>query len=326
MVKGHKVHGHRYLPPRYRPSHLLSRVKAGWATGGRRRRSALGLITLCLALASSHAGETAEYSIRPETVLREDGWAARALADARARCVPRATEEPVIDQSDFVHDHSEARLRARAEAQYRSAKRLVDRAYYNRHRERFELPVSLDRQRHLALKALPLEERLIASVIRHVEIALYFGYARFITLSDMGHWHFLVPEDFYDRQIEPLSPRRLDLVYSRISAHPETRYLYHTAEHFRPLDLEGIDDRALQWRHFTRSLVGDNRMLGSIHPVLADNRWNTLHKLPGYRKFSGFYLHANADGCFAFRHNGQIRRFDIGLDHPPSATNVGDFN
>lgn len=290
-------------------------------TYGVRRSARSLLVALPITLAPTQptlAGNGALDPLALVDVLESSEWLEQAIDIARERCAPRAPDEPSVNRLDFAGAFSLDAMAARSEQLYLSGKRPIDRAYFEPERERFELPTSL----HFQIRAyLPLDERWIKSVIRHVETALYLRYANFINLMDMGHAHFLVPETVFEQTIDEMDQARQNEIYRIVSTHPQSRYLYHSAERvdfFPDYGSELPDGRFLQWRFYTRNLVGDNRAQGTVLPVAAlEHSWNTVHSLSGYRRYGGFYLHANANGCFPYRDGARMRHFDLSLSYPP---------
>ena len=76
-----------------------------------------------------------------------------------------------------------------------------------------------------------------------------------------------------------------------------------------------VDDRRVQWRLFSRNLVGDNRGEGRLElRQEPGHRFNTLSGLPGHFWYgAGFNISANKDGCFAADVRGKTLRFDLSL-------------
>src|SRR5690606_25957060 len=103
------------------------------------------------------------------------------------------------------------------------------------------------------------------------------------------------------------------LRYEKMFANPEIKFLYHTAEQFkfRGDDGELFPDRHLQWRFFTRNLVGDNKGQGRLELIYNhSSSHNTAHNYEQetYRYWgAGIYFTANKDGCFPFKVKNEIR-------------------
>ncbi len=102
---------------------------------------------------------------------------------------------------------------------------------------------------------------------------------------------------------------------------PELKVLYHTTEQLATLD-EGdnlLSDRQVQWRFFTRNVVGDNNWAGRIDLLHdATSAANTSRDLEDHHYYgAGFNITATANGCFPYVHKGETFYFDISLDDLP---------
>jgi hypothetical protein len=234
-----------------------------------------------------------------------------------ARCAAPEADEPVVYFSDFRWDYSLEEMGARFWEIYQSGKRLKGRARYDAARDLFVMPHVPSWGGEVVLPA-----RLIENVRRHVERALARDYADYIFFPDMGHAHLFIPEEQFAREYSGRPVSELSDVYSEMFADPSVRVLYHTAEqlaHFE--DGELADDRYLQWRHFTRNVVGDNQGLGQLDLIHElSSAANTAHYLEGHRYHGGgFYLSASEEGCFPFVMNGEVLYFDISVTSLPSS-------
>lgn len=242
--------------------------------------------------------------------------ASSALADepldARARCSPQTDDEARLYSGDLRWNQSLEEMAELYETIYASGKRLSARAYYDPAQERFLLPLDPDWGGDVVLS-----ERLIDSVRDHLELALQREYADFAFFSDMGHSHLFIPEARWSERYEPLGSHERATFYTQIFDDPELRVLYHTAEQLRQLDDDGnlLADRYLQWRYFTRNVVGDNRG-GRTIEIAKDltEKANTVRDLEGHHFFgAGFNVSASKDGCFPFTVAGQTAYFDLSL-------------
>jgi hypothetical protein len=77
-----------------------------------------------------------------------------------------------------------------------------------------------------------------------------------------------------------------------------------------------VEDRHVQWRFFTRNLVGHNKNQGKIELLHNETHsHNTAREYDeGYRYWgAGFYISANKNGCFAYQNNGKTFYFDLSL-------------
>lgn len=230
-----------------------------------------------------------------------------------ASCGVADAHEPVIRGGDFRWNQPLSEIRERADRLYQEGKRLKSRAYVNEEGE-----VVVPYIRLSQVQDVRLEPRFILSVRRHIEEALRLGYVDDIIFSDMGHSHFFVPWEFYNDVIAPIGLEEGHLRYEKMLAHEELKMLYHTAEQLEMLDEERklIDDRKVQWRFFTRNLVGDNK--GQGHLELLHNETHSHNTGRSYEESyrywgAGFYITANKDGCFPYVHNGTVKYFDLNL-------------
>lgn len=249
----------------------------------------------------------------------EDG--AMPWGEIAARCTAPADDEEGIYYSDFRWDYSFDDMEARFWEIYGSGKRLVGRAHYDAGRDLFVMPQTPSWGGEVVLS-----ERLVENVRRHIEGALARNYADFIFFPDMGHAHLFIPHERWEhvyagRPVSELSDR-----YSEMFDDPSLRVLYHTAEQLAHIeDGELVDDRYLQWRHYTRNVVGDNRGLGKLDLIRdLSSDANTAHYLEGHRYHGGgFYLSASEDGCFPFVKNGEVLYFDISVTSMPPSPGGG---
>ena len=233
-------------------------------------------------------------------------------SDAAQRCGAPAEDEPTLYSDDLRWHQSLDEMAELYEQIYASGKRLPARAYYDANSESFILPNAEVWGGDVTLSA-----RLIDSVSDHLELALEREYADFPFFSDMGHTHLFVPEEHWNQNYAHLSVPERALMYTRLFDDPELRLLYHTAEQLKQLDDDDqlLPDRYLQWRYFTRNIVGDNRG-GKTIEVIKDltQKANTARDLEGHHYIgAGFNVSASKDGCFAFTVRGETRYFDITL-------------
>jgi len=95
------------------------------------------------------------------------------------------------------------------------------------------------------------------------------------------------------------------------------KILYHTAEQLHMLeDGQLISDRLVQWRFYTRNLLGDNKGEGRLElihqPTSSHNTARGL--MPGHRYWgAGFYISASIDGCFPYTYKDKTYYFDLNL-------------
>jgi hypothetical protein len=232
----------------------------------------------------------------------------------KSSCTPPSADERVLNNEDFSWDNSLEDLKIKASELYISSKRLERRAYIN---ETGQLVIPTKAYR--AVQEVPVTEKFIKSVRLHIEEALKRRYVDAIIFSDMGHSHFFIPQKFYDEVLSPIPNDDRNILYQKMLSHEGLKILYHTAEQLKMKDDQGklLEDRHLQWRFFTRNLVGDNQAEGKLELLhQEDHAYNTARDYDeGYKYWgAGFYLSANTNGCFAFTHKGETYYFDLNLD------------
>lgn len=233
----------------------------------------------------------------------------------QSSCQPAAADEPAIFNEDFSWDTTLENLRMRAQELYVSPKRLEKRAYINKDGQ-VVIPIESYSN---GLQEVKITERFIKSVRLHIEEALKRKYIDAVIFSDMGHSHFFIPQEFYDRELASIPSAMKNELFEKMLAHEGLKILYHTAEQLKMKEESGefIKDRHVQWRFFTRNLVGDNKAQGKLELLHSqEHSHNTAHDYdPGYKYWGGgFYVSANVEGCFPFQHGGKTYYFDLNLD------------
>jgi hypothetical protein len=229
------------------------------------------------------------------------------------RCLPELPGEIPVYSSDYKWDLTLDEITDIAISMYRSEKRLAQRAYYDRSMKSFVFPEG----ESLGGK-VRIPEQFAKTIVKHVEKAFERGYVDALIFPDMGHSHFLVPMDFYKQEIEPLPLSQFNFIYQKIMQNKDVKVVYHTAEQLRFMDENKklIDDKKLQWRFYTRNLVGHNTPEPDleIFNATAENSANTMGEIRGYRWWGGgFNIHANKKGCFEFKRGGKAYYFDLSL-------------
>jgi hypothetical protein len=245
-------------------------------------------------------------------------WALKSemLKTAAQRCWPETPSEPKLSHDDFQWNYSVETMTETYNATYSSGKRLKKRAFCNEEKNQFFLP-KLDNQNQLQL--VPLTEDFLVSIGQQIEEALARDYIQFVFFPDMGHSHVLIPQDFFDKELSAIPPSEQHLIYEKMFAFAGIKLLYHTAEQLRMKDPDTkhlLADPFLQWRYYTRNLVGGTKPPAKleIHKQL-DGNFNTVREVPGYRYWgAGFDISASKDGCFPFKtKSGETQYFDLSL-------------
>lgn len=248
--------------------------------------------------------------------LTASAFAQTQVEFQKETCTPQKEGEPLVRNSDFSWNMSREDILAKQEEIYKSGKRLQKRAYYDSDEKVIKAPVqSFGDSR----KVMTVPDRILKSVRAHIEQSLKRGYVDAIIFPDMGHSHYFIPQEFYDRVIGPLPSSEKALIYEKMLAHDELKILYHTAEQLKMVKkVDGknklIDNRKTQWRFYTRNLIGDNKMQGHMEFVHnEDHSHNTGRSYEeGYKYWGGgFYISASEKGCFAYKHEGETFYFDM---------------
>ncbi|MEE9550884.1 MAG: hypothetical protein V3W08_10875 [Candidatus Binatia bacterium] len=141
---------------------------------------------------------------------------------------------------------------------YSYYKRLPRRVYFDTQKKQYVIALTLWVKRggnsrdETHTVVVPI--RFIQNVVDHIEISLRRRYAHYIFMPDMGHGHFLVPEQYG----EGLDGQGKLSYYNEILPNPSTKILYHTAE---DIDLPGpdlnLDEIARIWQGFMQKIEGD---------------------------------------------------------------------
>lgn len=238
------------------------------------------------------------------------------LALDPSRCGPPGGAEREIRQSDFRWNYTLVELLEKAVQIVEGEARLSGRAIWSPQAKAYLMPYSAERG-----GPVRLPERFIQTVRAHIETSLRMGYVDAILFPDMGHSHFLIPQEDWESDYSKRPLDQMSQTYESFFEDDKMLILYHTAEQLRMKDETGalIPDRHLQWRFFSRNIVGDNRGEGRIelhqNPTHA---YNTVGGVPGYRWWgAGFYVTENKNGCFPFVHEGSTRYFDLTLKEMP---------
>lgn len=256
-----------------------------------------------------------------------------AHADVEFReetCIPQRDGEPVVRNSDFSWGLSREDILAKQQEIYSSGKRLQKRAYYDADKKVFKAPVQTFGD---SRKEMVLPERILKSVRAHIEKSLKREYVDAIIFPDMGHSHYFIPQEFYDREIAPIPSSQKALKYEKILAHEGLKILYHTAEQLKMVkEVDGkkklIEDRVTQWRFYTRNLIGDNKMQGHMEFVHnEEHSHNTARSYEEGHKYwgGGFYISASEKGCFVYKHKGETYYFDMNFSGLAQASGGGDW-
>ena len=237
-------------------------------------------------------------------------------------CKAQTQSEEVIYTSDFHWHYDLPSMLEHFEKMYLSPKRLFQRAYFDEQKKQYLLPFS-----DVQGGAVLLPEAFIDSVTQHIEKAFERKFIDAVFFPDMGHSHFLIPEEKYQKEYADIPVNQMNLLIQKIFNDPEIKVVYHTAEQLKSIDESGqpLADRKTQWRFYTRNLVGDNtgEKKIEIYTALDGSKANTLSEVPGFHWWgAGFNLSANENGCFSYRKDGKTYNYDISLSDLPLDPNA----
>jgi len=163
----------------------------------------------------------------------------------------------------------------------------------------------------------------IANVASQIEVALEKGFADYVFFPDMGHSHLYFPEEHWQQEYGQfdMSPANQNNLFEKMLTDSKMRPLYHLAEQLKMTDDQTntiLEDDILSFKYWHRNFVGFNNGSGDYDIYLApkDKNFNTVSAIKGYFKWStGFSVHANSKGCFAYKDKDGVKRyFDISLE------------
>lgn len=241
------------------------------------------------------------------------------------RCAAELQGEVPVYSSDFKWNMSLDEIKSAADMMYKSEKRLAKRAYYDERMKSFVFPEAAERGGNVRIPV-----QFIKTVAKHVEKGFEREYIDAVIFPDMGHSHFLIPNAFYKKELEIIPVEKFNLLYEKIMANKDIKVVYHTAEQLKVLDESKklMDDKKLQWRYYTRNLVGHNTADPDIELVNATTTSpaNTMSGMDGYYWWGGgFNIHANKNGCFSFKKAGKTMYFDLSLHDLEPAPGSSDI-
>ena len=286
-------------------------------------RLPLFIALLCTGL-GCYAPPDSDDSAGGPTPAAGAGKADFSWSEVTDRCAKPHPDDPVLYGDAFQWGYDRDGMAKAFDETYARSERLLGRAWYDAGRDTLVMPIREGWGGEVLLPA-----RLVASVGRHIEGALRRGYAEFVFFPDMGHTHLLIPQAVWDAEYADHDVGEIGKLYAALFDDPDLKVLYHTAEQLQTLDDDDrlIDDRQVQWRFFTRNLVGDNAGLGNLELLHApEEKANTSREMKGYRYYgAGFSVSANESGCFPYTHEGQTRYFDLSMEELPIRSGGGDM-
>lgn len=233
-----------------------------------------------------------------------------------AQCRPETAQDEKLFQADFGWKYLVTDIPRLFEQVYNWGKRLPLRAYFDSETRQFRLPYFPERGGDIVMP-----EAFIKNVRLHIENALEKNYVDAVMFPDMGHSHFYIPQESWDKTYNEAtsSTDKYSRFYENLFADSKIKTLYHTAEQIKTLDedKEPLRDRRTIWRFATRNLFAWNDSSGRLdilENLSSPGGANTVHEVSGYRSWSaGYNISANKDGCFSYTHRGQTQYFDISM-------------
>jgi hypothetical protein len=231
----------------------------------------------------------------------------------KPNCYRQTPTDEVIYNSDFKWGLTLPEMMERFDKMYAGPKRLDRHAYYDEQKKKYFLPYA-DAQGG----PIELPVSFIDSVTKHIEKAFQRKFIDAVFFPDMGHSHFLIPEAKYKKVYANIPTEKSNVFYKTLFMDPEIKVAYHTAEQLQSLDKSNqpLADQKIQWRFYTRNLIGDNggEKKIEIYNALDQSKANTLGSVPGFYWWgAGFNLSANKNGCFSYKKEGQIFYYDISI-------------
>lgn len=240
-------------------------------------------------------------------------------ANVRESTCQLPVNESHVMQGDF-HWNMELAEIVQKEAEIRaSGKRLKGRAYLNEAGE-LVLPMKIFNRGEVEVA---INSNFISSITKQVEKAFERGYINALIFPDMGHSHLFIPKSFYESELAGLGPSRFDELYQKVFANPETKILYHTAEQLKLVgdDKLPLRDRLIQWRFYTRNILGGLKNDGAIdllHEMSSSHNTAHNYKNEEYRYWgAGFNISTSKDGCFSYKVGSETFYYDISLEDLP---------
>ena len=240
-------------------------------------------------------------------------------------CQKETDSELEITMEDMGWGQTLKEMDSKFNTIYNEGKRLNYRAFISD--QGFALPIKDSDE------VVNITESFVSSIVTHIETALERRHADYIFFSDMGHSHMFVDINTYNEKVDPLEIKNFKGRYEIMLNDPKTKFLYHTAEQLQMHDEEKVllEDREVQWRFYTRNIIGDNMSSPQLEVIHAhDSSHNTAQAShydeheEKYRYWGGGYaISASNKGCFAYKNKGETYYFDISL-YDVAYNNIGE--
>jgi hypothetical protein len=209
---------------------------------------------------------------------------------ARPDCSRPLPDEPYTSRTEWNVIRSKDSASQSWKDLYQSGRRLRNRAY---------LAEDLS---YVFPDGTKIPSRFLNSLKAQIATAIDRKYADHVFYPDLGHVHLLIPEGTQDLSDESALSR------------PDLIFLYHTAELYemRPGG-ELSPDPWLQWRFYSRNLVGHNDERADVDIAYTDEKYGTVRGLPGYRQVETVYLSTSKNGCFELNTAEGNLKLDLSL-------------
>lgn len=231
-------------------------------------------------------------------------------------CVKEDPNGAFIYAQDYKWGYGLPEMLTKFVEMYGSEKRLMHRAYYDASSQNFKIPLT----HSLNPTDVPLTLDFAAHVATHVEEGFKRKVIDAVFFPDMGHSHFLIPQDVFDQKYKDIPTGSMHHTYEPFFQEPSLKILYHTAEQLQLVDKNNQPlSPTHEWRFKTRNLVGQNNASRELEFLQnPESNANTANGLEGYRYWgAGFNISANKNGCFSYEKDGEIFYFDLSLSDPP---------
>lgn len=272
------------------------------------------LFGLCLAFVTT--AQPTEVAASEKALLKNpfvDALPENTPDQLALRCLPGAAKEPALRSDMFRWNYNLDEIISRFFEIYEAAERLPLRNAWSADKGLLILPYH---QMRGGPVAVPMS--FVHHLSHHVSEAHRLGYVDGVFFPDMGHSHFLIPDEHWATEYDPIPIDKMSLMYEKFFADPELKILYHTAEQLKTREADGslVDDRATQWRYYSRNLMADNNGRGALELLQNhESSANTAHGLPGHHWWgAGYNISAHEKGCIAYRDRQDVIRFlDLSL-------------
>lgn len=252
--------------------------------------------------------------------------AGNTVPEIAQRCALLSSSERPLYSNDFRWGYDLPGMLLKFTEIYRSPKRLDRRAFWDTRSQNIKLPYDQDRGGDIVVG-----ETFIKTIARHIERAFELNYVDAVFFPDMGHSHLLIPEKLMDEKYDKYPVSQMAHMYQDMFQDESVEVLYHTAEQLTTLDENKnvLPDPKIQWRHRTRNIVGKNHPNTDLRLLQnPESKANTAHGDTGFAWWgAGFNLSAQEDGCFEYRVQGKVYRFDISMyDLEPDPETLNDWS